>query len=63
MPTEAPRCTFDFAVAVPSGGERHNFACRRGGPSAFCGRPIEVLWRAIEAGALRGGIGQSGVPV
>jgi len=23
----------------------------------------EVLWRAIEAGALRGGIGQSGVPV
>ena len=23
----------------------------------------EVLWRAVEAGALRGGIGQSGVPV
>jgi hypothetical protein len=23
----------------------------------------EVLWRATEAGALRGGIGQSGVPV
>src|SRR5207248_7209770 len=23
----------------------------------------EVLWRAIEAGAMRGGIGQSGVPV
>jgi hypothetical protein len=23
----------------------------------------QVLWRAIEAGALRGGIGQSGVPV